>query len=88
MPGTRPGMTELFEHPALQRRFDHLHKPHASPRDSIAEHQTASFFAAVPKATSANAAVDACGIPDGFSGAGAIISVSCLESSQDRLAQA
>jgi len=39
---------------------------------------TASFFAAVPKATSANAAVDACGIPDGFSRAGAIISVSCL----------
>jgi hypothetical protein len=40
---------------------------------------TASFFTAVPKTKSANAAVDACGIPDGFSGAGAIISMSCLE---------
>jgi hypothetical protein len=45
---------------------------------------TASFFAAVPKATSANAAVDACGIPDGFPGAGAIISMSCLKSPQRR----
>jgi hypothetical protein len=49
---------------------------------------TASFFAAVPKATSANAAVDACGIPDGFCDAGAIISVSCLERPQGRSAQA
>jgi hypothetical protein len=43
----------------------------------------ASFFAVVPKARSANAAVDACGIPDGFSNAGAIISMSCLERSQE-----
>jgi hypothetical protein len=42
---------------------------------------TASFFAAVPKAKSANAAVDACGIPDGFSGAGAIISMSSISAS-------
>jgi hypothetical protein len=39
---------------------------------------TASFFAAVPKAKSANAAVDACGIPDGFPNTGAIISGSSV----------
>jgi hypothetical protein len=35
----------------------------------------------VPKAKSANAAVDACGIPDGFSGAGAIISMLSISAS-------
>jgi hypothetical protein len=49
---------------------------------SRAVRQTASFFTALPKAKSANAAVDACGIPDGFSGTGAITSMS----SQDRFA--
>jgi hypothetical protein len=47
-------------------------------RDPIVADRTASFFAAVPKAKSANAAVDACGIPDGFPGTGAITSVSSV----------
>jgi hypothetical protein len=77
MPGLVPGMTEFYLN-VLRSSDDLTTVANLMHRPAIA-----SFFAVVPKARSANAAVDACGIPDGFSNAGAIISMSCPERSQE-----